>query len=101
MAASSVKAPHLSKMKAHAATAKNHKSKVMRELSKAKLDRAKGKQKEVEAEAKAARDEVISSAAMSEASRKIFQACDFDVDTLQGAGLVDEVIWAPSDDESH
>ena len=98
VAASSVKAPHLSKMKAHAATAKNHKSKVMRELSKARLDRARANQKGVDAEAKAARNEVLASAAMSEASRKIFQACDFDVDALSGAGLSDEVIWAPSDD---
>lgn len=99
VAATSVKAPHLNKMKTHAATAKNHKSKVMRELGKARLDRAKGKQKEVDAEARAARDEVIASAAMSEASRQIFQACDFPVTALMAAELADDVIWSPSDED--
>jgi hypothetical protein len=99
VAATSVKAPHLNKMKAHAATAKNHKSKVMRELSKVRLDRARANQKGVDAEAKAARDEVMASAAMSEASRQIFQACDFPVTALMAAELVDDVVWAPSDED--
>ena len=100
VAASSVKAPHLNRMKAHAATAKNHKSKVMRELGKVRLDRARAIQKEVDAEARAARDEVMASAAMSESSRQIFQLCDFDVDALRKAGIADEVVWAPSDGEA-
>jgi len=100
VAATSVKAPHKRKMKEHAATAKNAKQKVMRELGKHKFDRAKAIQKRVDEEAKAARDEVLANAAMSEDSRRIFQACDFDVGALREAGLADEVIWAPSDGEA-
>jgi hypothetical protein len=101
VAATSVKAPHVNRMKAHAEIAKNHKCKVMRELGKARLDRAKANQKEVDAEAKAARDEVMASAAMTEASRQIFQACDFDVAALREAGLASEVLWAPSDEDDN
>ncbi len=101
VAATSVKAPHLSKMKEHATTAKNHKLKVMRDLGKHKLGKAKAIQKRVDAEAKAARDEVLANAAMSEASRQIFQACNFSMRALQDAGLMDEVIWAPSDEDDH
>ena len=57
--------------------------------------------KEDAAEAKAARDEVLASAAMSEATRQIFQACDFPVSALAVAGLVDDVIWAPSDEDDY
>ena len=101
VAASSVKAPHLSKMKEHANQAKNHKLKVMRDLGKHKLGKAKAIQKRVDAEAKAARDEVLANAAMSEASRQIFQACNFPLPALEGAGLMDEVIWAPSDEDDY
>jgi len=99
VAATSVKAPHLSKMKEHATTAKSHKLKVMRDLGKHKLDKAKAIQKRVDAQAKAARDEVLANAALSEASRQIFQACDFPVSALTDAGLLDEVMWAPSDED--
>ena len=101
VAATSVKAPHKRKMKQHAATAKNAKQKVMRELGKHKFDRAKAIQKRVDEEAKAARDEVLANAAMSEESRRIFQACDFATSALEEANLLDEVIWAPSDEEDY
>jgi len=101
VAATSVKAPHKRKMKEHAATAKNAKQKVMRELGKHKFDRAKAIQKRVDKEAKAARDEVLANAAMSEDSRRIFQACDFATSALEEANLLDEVIWAPSDEDEY